>query len=435
MARRAIVYAMNYAPEIAGAGRCTGEVGEYLARQGVELTVVTTHAHYPGWVIDAERSPFGYSVENVAGAVVYRCPLMLRRPMQGIWRMMAPLSFAVTSIPVFVWQMLRRRPDVVICVEPTLFVAPLALLMARLTRSSTVLHVQDLEVDAAFAMGHLSGSGVSRRLAEAFDRFVSRRFGRIVTISEKMAERIARKGVKPRRISIVRNWVDLDHIKPLAGPSPYRAELGIPEGTTVALYSGNIGAKQGLEVVLDAAARLAGKLDMTFVVAGEGPAKEKLIERYGRLPNVRFLPFQPYERLNEFLGLADIHLLPQQAGAADLMLPSKLGGMLASGRPILVTAEDGTELSSFLKDVAIIVPPGDAVAAGAALERFAADRSTQEDGSEARLRLAQRLSKPEALAQLESVLFDTETRPETPAPAPTRVIGTIHSDTSKLAHK
>ncbi|WP_181698994.1 WcaI family glycosyltransferase [Chthonobacter albigriseus] len=435
MTRRAIVYAINYAPEIAGAGRCTGELGEFLAGQGVDVTVVTTPPHYPGWTITGDYSTFGFTSENLAGVHVIRCPLLLRKPMQGIWRMLAPLSFAVTSAPAFVWQVLRKRPDTIICVEPTLFVTPLALLMAKLTGARSVLHVQDLEVEAAFAMGHLEGRGLSKRVGEMFDRFIVRRFKRVVTIGDRMSEKLLRKGVNPRRLSIVRNWVDLDHIKPMAGPSPYRAELGIPDGTVVGLYSGNIGVKQGLDVLLEAVARVCGKIDMTFVIAGEGPAKQALMDRFGALPNIRFLPFQPYERLGEFLALADLHLLPQQADVADLVLPSKLGGMLASGKPILVTAQEGTELAAFLKDAAVIVPPGDAIALAAAMERFVTN--PEEAGTaESRLRLARRLSKPEALAQFESLLFETELRAEAPATAaPTRVIAPIHSDTSKLVHK
>ena len=163
-----------------------------------------------------------------------------------------------------------------------------------------------------------------------------------------MAERLARKGVPSDRIAIVRNWVDLDLIKPLEGVSPYRQELGIAETDRVILYSGNIGAKQGFDILIDAARRLSRRADIKFLIAGEGPAKSGLAARAANLPNVRFLPFQPYARLSEFLGVADIHVLPQAADAADLVLPSKLGGMLASGRRVIVTAAPGTELATFV---------------------------------------------------------------------------------------
>ena len=174
-----------------------------------------------------------------------------------------------------------------------------------------------------------------------------------------MAEKIAEKGVPESKVAVIRNWVDLDQIFPLDGPSPYRQELGYADDDFVVLYSGNIGAKQGLHVLLDAAESLAADRSIRFVIAGEGPAKSDLIARYGKLETVRFLPFQPYERLNAFLNMADLHALPQDANAADLVLPSKLGGMLASGRPIVVTAASGTEIFEFLGQAAFVTPPGD----------------------------------------------------------------------------
>ncbi|WP_353622929.1 glycosyltransferase [Aliirhizobium terrae] len=182
-----------------------------------------------------------------------------------------------------------------------------------------------------------------------------------------MAEKLVEKGVGQDRVSVIRNWVDLSHIFPLEGVSPYRAELGFSGEDFVVLYSGNIGAKQGLGVLLDAAEKLRDERGIKFVVAGEGPVKNDLQAKYAQLENVRFLPFQPYSRLNEFLNMADLHALPQDKGAADLVLPSKLGGMLASGKQVLVTAEKGTELAEFVDNIGLVVEPGDAGAMAEAI--------------------------------------------------------------------
>ena len=129
-----------------------------------------------------------------------------------------------------------------------------------------------------------------------------------------------------------------------------------------------------------------------------------LEEAAAGLPNLIVLPFQPEARFSEFLGLADLHVLPQEGGAADLMLPSKLGGMLASGRPILVTADAGTELAEFLGDAALCTPPGDALAMAAAITTLADDPST-DDGEAKRLALARSLSLDEGLAAFERELL------------------------------
>lgn len=355
--KRILIYGMNYAPELAGVGKYTGEIAEYLAAEGADVTVVTTPPHYPGWAVqDGFRNRYSRSVAN--DVRVLRTPLLLRRKMKGVWRLLAPLSFAASSAPVVFWQILRRKPETVFCVEPTLFAAPVAQLAAKLVGAKTVLHVQDLEVDAAFAVGHLGALGFLKALGYAFERFTLKRFDKVITISNRMAEKLVEKGVKPQNMALVRNWVDLSHIYPMTEESPYRAELGFTKDDFVVLYSGNIGAKQGLTVLLDAAEQLRRQSNIQFVIAGEGPLKDALQARYGVLPNLRFLPFQPYARLNEFLNMADLHALPQEKGAADLVLPSKLGGMLASGKPVLVTADEGTELAEFARGGAIVVPPG-----------------------------------------------------------------------------
>ena len=417
---RILIYAMNYAPEVAGVGRYTGDIGESFLEAGHEVAVVTTLPHYPGWKVQSPYRNWRWRRERRDKLTIERCPLVLRERMGGLWRLIAPLSFAITSAPVAIWRALRFRPDVILCIEPTLMVAPVALVMARLIGAKAALHVQDLEVDAAFAVGHLARKAWLMKLGLTFERLLLRRFEQIVTISNAMAERLARKGVDVDRIVVVRNWVDLDAIRPLDRVSRYRAELGIAASDCVVLYSGSVGAKQGLEALIEAAERLAGRADIRFVIAGEGPAKAALVARAGAAANVRFLPFQPYERLSEFLGLADLHVLPQMADAADLVLPSKLAAMLASGRRVIVTADEDTELASFVAGVAIRTPPGDVAALAAAIEREANRRGEGASGVRARRRLAERLSRTESLRAFAEATVRPQAldeAPELPAPS------------------
>jgi colanic acid biosynthesis glycosyl transferase WcaI len=215
-----------------------------------------------------------------------------------------------------------------------------------------------------------------------------------------MAELLSAKGVLYDRIAVVRNWVDLDQVKPIVGISSYRRELGIRETDFVVLYSGSIGAKQGFEHLLAAIAKLEGREDIIFIIAGEGPAKTELMARNGSATNLKILPFAPPERFSDFLGVADMHVLPQRPGAADLVLPSKLGAALASGRRIVVTAAVGSELATFLDGAAIIVPPGNADALAEAIRQGADDPSFGGDDPERRSQLARQLSKLDALSNI-----------------------------------
>ncbi len=190
-----------------------------------------------------------------------------------------------------------------------------------------------------------------------------------------MRKRLIAKGVEPGRIGLVRNWVDMTKIKPIAGDNAFRAELGLSHEDFIVLYAGNIGAKQSLDVVVEAARQLATAPRVHFVIAGDGPEKPRLVQNCAILPNVHFLPLQPEERLCELLNLADLHVLPQSSGAADLVLPSKLGGMLASGKPVLATADKDTELFEVLHSTAILVPAGDSRAMAREIEILAREGS------------------------------------------------------------
>jgi colanic acid biosynthesis glycosyl transferase WcaI len=301
-------------------------------------------------------------------------------------------SFALTSLPVMLQQTLWR-PDLVLLIEPTFFCAPQALLAARWSRAKAWLHIQDFEVDAAFELGDLASS---RGLDFAFtlERWLLRKFDRVSAISEQMVRRLNLKGVDPSRCVLFPNWVDTKVIYPLPYPSSFRQELGIDENTVVALYSGSMGKKQGLDLLVDVARRLSYRSDLRFVYCGEGFYRQVLAEKSKNLTNVSFIPLQPTQRLNDLLNLADIHLLPQRADAADLVMPSKLTGMLASGRPVVATAHDGTQLGSAVHGLGIVVPPGDADAFASAVLGLADDKQL-------RLMLGQKARKY-ALTHLDS---------------------------------
>jgi colanic acid biosynthesis glycosyl transferase WcaI len=353
-----LIHGINYAPELIGVGRYTRDLAEYLATQGHSVEVITAPPHYPGWWVRPPYRSYAYAQEKLNGVTVRRCPLFLHRSGKGIWRLLIPLSFALAATPVVVWRIIRSRPDVVLCIEPTLFSAPAAALAAKIVGARRILHVHDLEVDAAFAVGHLSG-GLFKRMALSVERIILHRFKRIVTISDRMRDRLLEKRQLADRVMVIRNWVDLSRIKLVTGPNSFRNEIGLSESDFIVLYAGQIGAKQSLHLVFEAAEQLAAVNGLHFVIAGDGPLKARFVDRYGNMPNVHFLPLQPEERLCELLNIANLHILPQDGAAADLVLPSKLGGMLASRRPILIQAEEGTELYRLLKGVVKIVPPGD----------------------------------------------------------------------------
>jgi len=143
-----------------------------------------------------------------------------------------------------------------------------------------------------------------------------------------------------------------------------------------------------------------------WLLAGEGPTKAELVMATQGLPNVRHLPLQPMERLNDWLNAADIHLLPQKAEAADLVLPSKLLGILASGRPVVASSPAGSELAGLAEQAGACVPPGDATSFAAALRQLISSPQCRSDaGRQARLLVEQRFGKDAVLQRFEQQLL------------------------------
>ena len=394
---RLLVVGLNFAPELTGIGKFTGEMAAWLARRGHEVSVITTRPYYPDWKRPPGLSAWTWRSEIWAGCRVTRCPLYVPRRQTGLQRILHLASFGLSSLPVALKRAVQARPDVVMVMAPTLFSAPTALAAARLASAKTWLHVLDLEVDAAFEMGFIRNRGLiggGRRI----ERWLMGRFDRISTISSKMRERIERKGVRAEQLVDFPNWVDTEAFRPLPSPVPLRRELGIPDGRCVAVYSGSLGKKQGLEHVIAAARLLASDAaPPLFLIAGAGPMRAELESSAQGLSNVRFLPLQPFERFNEFLNVADIHLLPQRRDASDLVMPSKLLAMLASGRPVVATALPDSEIARTLVEAGIIVPPEEPPALAAAIRLLAADAGRRQSMGEAAASLARTSMQGEAI--------------------------------------
>ena len=367
-ALKILLYGLNYAPETVGTGRYSGELGAWLAARGHRVKVIAAPPYYPAWRV-APGAKRWWRRETLDGVQVRRCPLWVPRRPRGWSRLLHLASFALSSLPVALWQGLTWRPDVVVAVAPTLAAAPGAWLAARLGGARAWLHLQDFELEAAFGLGIARG-GALKRLALRLERCLLRRFDRVSSISPAMLRRLEAKGVAPERLVEFRNWVDCQAIRPTPADAHLRAALALPEGKAIALYSGNLGEKQGLELLVAAARQLARRDDLLLLLVGAGAARERLATEAAGLANLVLRPLVPPEQLNALLSLATLHLLPQRADAADLVLPSKLTGMLASGRPVVATAAAGTGLAAELEGCGLLVPPGDAAALAQAIERL-----------------------------------------------------------------
>jgi colanic acid biosynthesis glycosyl transferase WcaI len=401
---RILILGINYAPETVGIAVYTSGLAEALAERGHDVAVIAAQPYYPSWKIADEHRGLAWREEEVTTRLrVVRCPLYVPAQPTGAKRILHHASFALSAV----FPMMRRawsmKPDIIMSVAPSLISAPVALMAGKVTGGRTWVHVQDYEVEAAFSTGLLSPHGRAGRLGQRFERSLLRRFDRVSSISPGMCAKAIEMGVAPENVFEFRNWADTIGITPLDRGSAYRAEFGI-ETEHVALYSGSLANKQGIEIILEAAEILANRDDLTFLICGDGPGMGELRARAEGLRNLRIVPLQPKERLGELLGLASVHILPQIARVGGLLLPSKLANILASGRPVVVTADAGSDLATEVAGCGLTVPPGDAVAFASAIEILLDDaRQRAALGSAARNRCEARWSRSNVLNALEKV--------------------------------
>ncbi len=236
------------------------------------------------------------------------------------------------------WRALTRRPDVVFVVAPSLVSAVAGWVSARLSGAKLWVHVQDFEVEAGFATGAFSPDSRIGRAARAFEGWMLRRCDRVSSISASMVRKLVAKGVDPARTFELRNWANLDHVDVVTGANPARDRLGI---TTryVALYSGNVAAKQGIEIIPQAARLLRDRDDLTFLICGQGPLLDTLKAQAADLPNVRFAPLQPIEHFSQTLGLAEVE------GAGVITPPGDAPALAAALTELLQDPERHARLS------------------------------------------------------------------------------------------
>ncbi len=339
-----ILHSLNYSPELTGIGKYNGEMCPELFFRNFKVTAFVAPPYYPEWEVHKGHNKYLFSKKTIEGVNVVRCPLYVPKNVTTIKRLLHLASFSITS-GLAIFSKVFKKPDVIMLVQPTLFCAPFTLLFAKLSGAKAIMHIQDYEVDALFGLG-MMGDGSIAKLAKWIEKWLLSRFDAVSTISYSMIENAKAKGVCENKIIHFPNWSDTQFVTPDTCGNALRNEWGFSSTDKIILYAGNIGNKQGLEVVLEAAKHFTSNTDIKFVLVGTGVYVDTLnmMAEHQKLANVFFKPLQPWERVPEMLALADIHLVVQKKGAADAVLPSKLTNILSAGGYALVTAEAHTEL-------------------------------------------------------------------------------------------
>ena len=374
-----LVVCPHFDPDTAPTGTVMTRIVRELAALGHELHVVTSlpwyreHRIEAGWggrPVRSESTDWGSIVRVHPFPGDDKSNLVRRAVGFAGFSMLAGLA----ALRAGGW---CSRCDAVLAMSPPLTLGLTGWAAGLFRRAPLVFNIQDVFPDAAVRTGAISNERIVAA-ARWLERVSYHRSAAVTVLSDDLRENLVAK-VRPdhaERIHVIPNFVDTDRLAPGHRMTDYRSELGIGDEPVV-LYAGNVGFSQSLDLVLAAAREMPA---VTFVINGDGAARTALEARAADLANLRFVGYQPFERLPEVLASGDIHVVPLRAGLGDVSVPSKTYSSLATERPVVAAIDADTEIPRLLAaaDAGVAVPPDDAVAFVAALQRLVDDPGERE---------------------------------------------------------
>ena len=417
---RVIVWGINYAPEITGIGPHNTALCEFLATQGHEVRMLTTFPYYPAWQKLPEDSWEFFRTDLLNGVPVHRCWHFVPQRKSALARFFHEFTFVTTS---FLKCLTLPRPDLLVVVSPPLLLGAAAWLAGLIKRVPFIFHVQDLQPDAALGLGMHKKSPLTQ-LLYALESFAYRKAARVSGISHGMLDAFCKKGVPKERLIYFPNSILPPAPGQLTNGAQFRKAHGFHGNDFIALYSGNMGVKHGLENVIEAA-RLVKDRRIKIILCGTGSNLEALetLAKQSALENVLFLPLQTETNYKEMLCAADLCLITQQKGSGQSFFPSKLLNALAFGKPVLTVADSDSELARVLEEghFGENMPPGQPEKFANRLETFAGDPGRLAKYGEAAGKYVDKFERKKVLADylrsLEAVRSTvTQAGPHSPAP-------------------
>lgn len=342
--KRILILTQVYPPEIQATAVMVRELSEYLASREWDVTVcagLPHHPHgklYPGY----EWKLMSFSREN--GYVVKRTGHLVH-PSRSILARGA--VYVTQALGTALLGMLNDKVDVVLVYGPPLAGPNLAALVAARHRAKLITVIYDIYPDIAVETGKVKNPLVIG-LAKIAEKTQYWSADKILVLSEGFKKTLVAKGVPAEKIVVIPVWLDPNEIKPMDRDNPWRREQGIPLDKFVVLYAGTIGVISNARMVADAARLLKDREDILFLFVGDGeekPIVEARVKEY-QLRNVRFLPYQPRERLAEVQATADVGLVTLAPGRGRTSVPSKVLGYMAAARPIIACVDPDSDTAS-----------------------------------------------------------------------------------------
>jgi putative colanic acid biosynthesis glycosyltransferase WcaI len=353
---RILVLNQYYWPGVEATAHLLSELCEALA-EDFEITVVTGRLRgRPD--LPSREVRHGVEIIRVESAAHDRAQLF-RRGLNYLTYLAAALRAGLAV----------RRVDAVLCGTDPPIVGNLALIVARRHRAPLIVISEDVFPEIAVALHRLE-NGVLVRVLGLLVRAYLRRADRVVAIGETMRRRLEAKGARPDRLRVIPNWTDVEALRPGNKSNSWSRTQAL-DSDFVVMHSGNVGHAQDLDTLIRSATLLRDMDNLRIVVIGTGARYAQLVSLAERLEtdHVRFIDFQPRELLSETLAAADVHVVGLARGLAGYIVPSRLYGILAAGRPVIVAAEDESETAQLVREFGcgVVVPPGEPLALAEAI--------------------------------------------------------------------
>jgi len=345
-----LVINQHFYPEIAATGQLLLDLCEDLVKAEYKVKVITGN---PNSDLNENKKVLGK--ENYKGIEILRLKNTTFNKYKMSGRILNYLTF---HFLVFFQILFCKRPDLVLVLSTPPFISFYGLMLKVLKKIKTIYIVQDLFPDLVVELGKIKNKYFINVLKK-FSKLIIRKMDRVVVVGDFMKRKIKKdilQGMGSDHIINIDNWADGEKIRVIRGEKEknfLKEEWGL-EGKFIVLYSGNIGDLHEFDTIISAAEDLGeqGWKKICFVFIGEGIKKE-YIERKVKekgLNNVLFFPFQPREVLKYSLGLADVSLVTLEKGFEGMVVPSKIYGILASGRPVIAVVGGESEIVNIIRE-------------------------------------------------------------------------------------
>ncbi|MEN3369417.1 MAG: colanic acid biosynthesis glycosyl transferase WcaI [Verrucomicrobiota bacterium] len=389
---RVVVWGINYAPEFTGIAPHSVALCEFLHVQSHDVEMLTSFSYYPTWRKRHEDRGRLYRTDLVNGVRVHRCWHFVPRRVSALKRIIHEGSFVFTSA---LRALFLARPDVYVVVSPPLLLGVAGWVIGKLKRAPFVFHVQDMQPDAAVGLGMLKANWFTKALY-GLESFAYRHAARVSGITQGMLKTFRAKGVPEAKLVYFPNAIDLKGSAAPQARGEFRQRHGFAPEEFIAVYAGNLGVKQGLDVLLETAPLLRDPR-IRLLICGDGAQRKALEARVHemKLPNVSMLPLQAGRAYHALLADVDLCFITQQAGAGNSFFPSKLLGLLAASKSVVTVAAPECELALSLVEgkFGVNVPPGRAQELANLLDSLASDPQRLADFAAAGRRYVEQFEK------------------------------------------